>query len=189
MAPKVKITKEQILAAAVEIVRENGIGALNARELAKTLNCSTQPIFSCYSSMVQLKTEVTAEAEKRYQHYLASGMEDGRYPKYKAAGLAYIRFAKDEKELFRLLFMRDRTGEKVNEITEEADSMARLISSAAGLTYEQALQMHILMWIYVHGIATMIVTSYLDWDWDTISSMMSDVYEGVKQRYLDKEAK
>ena len=58
MAPKVKVTKGQILTAAVNIVRRDGIGALNARDLAKRLNCSTQPIFSCYSTMEKLKTDV-----------------------------------------------------------------------------------------------------------------------------------
>lgn len=187
MAPKVKVTKEQILIAAVDIVRKDGIGALNARDLAHRLNCSTQPIFSCYSSMEKLKADVMEEATKCYQQYMESGMKDPGFPLYKAAGMSYIRFAKEEKELFRLLFMRDRTGERVDEITEETDYMARLISTATGLTYEQALQMHILMWIYVHGIATMVVTSYLNWEWETISSMMTDVYEGVKQRYLHKE--
>lgn len=187
MAPKVKVTKGQILTAAVNIVRRDGIGALNARDLAKRLNCSTQPIFSCYSTMEKLKTDVMEEAIKCYQQYLETGMKNPGFPPYKAAGMSYIRFAKEEKELFRLLFMRDRTGERIDEITEETDCMARLISSATGLSYDQALQMHILMWIYVHGIATMVVTSYLDWDWETISSMMTDVYEGVKQRYLNKE--
>ena len=34
------------------------------------------------------------------------------YPPYKAMGMGYIRFAAEERELFRLLFMRDRSGEE-----------------------------------------------------------------------------
>ena len=39
------------------------------------------------------------------------------------------------------------------------------------------------MWIYVHGIATMCATSYLDWDKDMISRMLTDAYEGMRLRY------
>ena len=46
MPPKVKVTQDQIIQAAMDIVRESGIDALNARALAKQLDCSIQPITS-----------------------------------------------------------------------------------------------------------------------------------------------
>ena len=49
MPPKVKVSKEDINTAAVEMVRESGAEALNARALAAKLGCSTQPIFSNFS--------------------------------------------------------------------------------------------------------------------------------------------
>ena len=55
MPPKVKIDKDDIVKAAVEVVRECGIDALNARAVAQKLSCSTQPIFSNYASMNELK--------------------------------------------------------------------------------------------------------------------------------------
>lgn len=51
MPPKVKVTKEEIIAAALEILRQKGMEAVNARAVAAALGCSTQPIFSNYSSM------------------------------------------------------------------------------------------------------------------------------------------
>ena len=39
------ITKEIILDGALQFVIKNGIDSLNARSLAKELNCSTQPIY------------------------------------------------------------------------------------------------------------------------------------------------
>ena len=44
------------------------------------------------------------------------------------------------------------------------------------------------MWIFVHGIASMIVTNYLDWDIDFIDRALSDLYKGlleVKQYVSD----
>ena len=52
MPPKVKITKEDIIQKALEIVRTNGEQALNARSIASALNCSTQPVFFNFATIV-----------------------------------------------------------------------------------------------------------------------------------------
>ena len=62
MPPKVKITKEEITAAALELLRQRGMEAINARAVAKELGCSTQPIFSNYSTMTGLFADVLAAA-------------------------------------------------------------------------------------------------------------------------------
>lgn len=115
MPPKVKITKDEILKAALGIVRKGGAQALNARALADALGCSTQPVFSNYPGMDELRADVDRAAYELYREYLASGAKRSDVPKYKAFGLAYIEFAKEEPELFRLLFMCDRSGGKKEE--------------------------------------------------------------------------
>ena len=55
MAPKIKITKNDIISTAIAIVREKGSEALNARAVASSLECSTQPIFSNFKDMKELK--------------------------------------------------------------------------------------------------------------------------------------
>ena len=182
MPPKAKVTREDILSACVDIIRKRGFDAVNARALASRLGCSTQPIFSNYQSMDALKADALNYAEQVYQHYLRTDMESGEFPPYKASGMAYIRFAKEEKELFRLLFMRDRTGETLQE-DRNIDGIMELIRQNTGMDEEHARLFHIEMWIYVHGIATMCATSYLDWDKDMISRMLTDAYEGMRLRY------
>ena len=110
-------------------------------------------------------------------------MAEGKYPPYKASGMAYIRFAKEEKELFKLLFMRDRSGERVGENKEEIRPLLKLIRQNLGLSEEDAYFFHLEMWIYVHGIATMLATSYLELDEEFISRVITDGYEGMKARY------
>ena len=56
MTPKIRITREEIIAAAVEIVRRDGDAALNARSVAAELHCSTQPVFSNFASMEELRS-------------------------------------------------------------------------------------------------------------------------------------
>ena len=94
-------------------------------------------------------------ADQRYQAYLQEDMSAGQYPPYKASGMAYIRFAREQRELFKLLFMRDRTNEE-KAAGEELEALLSLIRQSMGLSREEAYRFHMEMWIYVHGIATMI---------------------------------
>ena len=99
MPPKIKTTKEEIITAAVEIVRELGAGEINARTIAARLNCSTQPVFSNFASMEELRFAVVERADELCREYMQREIASGKYPEYKASGMAYIRFAMEEKEL------------------------------------------------------------------------------------------
>ena len=120
-------------------------------------------------------------ADELYQNYLKEDMAIGKYPPYKASGMAYIRFAKEEKELFRLLFMRDRSHESIED-KEENKPLIELIQQNLGIS--EAYLFHLEMWIYVHGMATMLATSYLELDEEFISRVLTDGYEGMKARYI-----
>ncbi len=182
MAPKIKITKDDIINTSIELIREGGEQSLNARAIASALNCSTQPIFSNFTSMEELEKETLSAAYNIYLGFLKNEAESGEYPIYKAYGMAYIRFAKEERELFKFLFMRDRTLEDTTPALDFRESV-QIIMNANGITREKAELMHLEMWICVHGIATMIATSFLPLQWELISEITSDVYHGIKTRH------
>ena len=185
MPPKVKITKEDIINATVQLVRENGERAINARAVATALNCSTQPVFSNFQAMEELRAATLAAVYEIYSSFLKREAENGEYPKYKAFGMAYIRFAKEEKELFKLLFMRDRTEENTAVTTDDVEASVEYIMNSSGVTREKALLMHLEIWTSVHGIAVMIATSFLSFDWKMIGDMLSDVYQGIRLRHTE----
>ena len=108
MPAKKQISKEKILEAAIDIIRKNGANAVNARNIAKRLKCSTQPIYLSFSGMDELKTAVTQEAIRIYRTFISEEMSSSEYPPYKSFGMGYVRFAQKEKELFQFLFMCDR---------------------------------------------------------------------------------
>lgn len=183
MPPKFKFTREQIIDAALEVTRKNGFAGLTARKLAAELGSSAKPIFGLFQNMEEVQSEVIAAADQIYQSYLQNGISSGKYTPYKATGMAYIRFAGEEKELFKLLFMRDRTNEKKEENWDEIRPILSIIMKNLGLTKEEAYLFHMEMWLYVHGIATMTATNYLEWDTDFIDKALTDAYEGLKHRY------
>ena len=189
MPPKVKITKEDIINTTLNLVRKSGTDAINARTIAATLNCSTQPIFSNFESMEDLQQTVILAAYDHYLSFIKSEVESGKYPQYKAFGMAYVRFAKDEKELFKLLFMRDRSEEDTSLLPPDFEKSIKVIMQANGVTRETAMLMHLETWTCVHGIGTMLATSFLSLDSDLISNMLTDVYQGIRARHLPKEEK
>ena len=187
MPPKSKISKQEILTASIDIIRKNGVSALNARTLANFIGCSTQPIFSNYASMEQLKQEIEKSAHNLYLEYIQAEISKNEYPEYKAMGMAYIRFAKEEKELFKLLFMCERPAEATSLPEKSYTDSVSIILNNNPISFDEANQFHAKMWIFVHGIATMMATSFLSLEWDVISTLMSEAYQGFRQYYFSKE--
>ena len=188
MPPTVKVTKEAIIKTALELVRINGSGALNARSIAAALGCSTQPVFSNFATMEELQEATVKAAYEQYLFFLKKEVENGKYPPYKAFGMAYIRFAKEEKELFKLLFMHDREGKELVPSPDFEESV-QMIMSANGIERKKAELIHLEMWISVHGIGTMLATSFLSLDFELISNILTDIYQGIRARHLSKEEK
>lgn len=184
MPRKYLFTRKQIVENGLNLVREKGFESLTARSLGEKMNSSSKPIFSLFKNMDELKQEVISEADKLYQSYIQNEMNSGKYPPYKASGMAYIHFAKDEKELFKLLFMRNRRNESIKE-GAEMKYIIPVIRKNTGLSEKDAMLFHMEMWIYVHGIASMIATDYLDLDENVVSQMISDIYNGMKTFYSD----
>ncbi len=183
MPPKVKINKQDIVEAATELVRTQGHEQLNARSLAAHLHCSTQPIFSNFENMEEVKMAVVESAQALYESYIEEDTQSGLYPPYKASGVAYIRFALEEKELFKLLFMRDRTAEEIPEETEFGKAVMAMVEETVGLDSPMAQLFHMEMWAFVHGLAAMVATNYLTLDMNLVSRMTSDVYNGLRWRF------
>lgn len=182
MPAKKQITKEDILNAAFEIVRESGIETLNMRSLAKRCNCSTQPIYLSFTNADELKKQTALKVLEVFNKFIEDEIKIGNYPEYKAVGMGYIRFAKEEKELFKFLLMNDGMS-KTGLETESFNDSVFIIMKNYGLYKDAAAKLHLQMWIFVHGIASMFATEYIDWDWDTVSEMVSDAYKGFLGAY------
>lgn len=180
MSAPIRITEAAIRSAALDLVRAQGPQALNARALAAALGCSTQPIFKNFPSMEALRRAVVEEALAAYHRFVEAAVESSPHPPYKARGLAYIGFARAEPALFRLLFMRSRSGETDSPEDPDWPADTARAGTSAGLAGQRAELFHLEMWAFVHGIAVMIATGYLTLEEDVISRMLSDAFRGIK---------
>lgn len=176
-----KISRENIISAALEIIKRDGMSALNVRALAKALGCSTRPVYLTFGGMDGVKAAAVERINEVYQDYINREVESGAYPPYKAYGMGYIKFARGESEFFKYLFMRDRTRERTED--DGLDEIISMIVKATGLDRERAKLFHLENWIFVHGIAVMLATAYIDFDEKLIGSMLTDMFEGLKARF------
>ena len=188
MPRKIVILKEDIINASVEIVRESGYENLNARAIAERLGCSTQPIFSNFRNMEDLTRNIILRSLEIYNVFVAEEFKKPHdYPPYKTNGMAYIRFAMEEKNLFKLLFMRDRTNDSSPAEENTFYDVLPLIMKATGMNREQASLFHFEIWSAVHGIAVMVASSYYNADMELISRTLTDIYQGLIYRFKQKE--
>lgn len=159
MAPKNKFTKEEMVEAALRVVRAKGIGGLTAKTLAEELGTSTQPVFTAFKSMDGVKQEVYAAAVRVYDGYTNAGLQE-KIP-FLGVGMQYIRFAREEPELYRLLFLTKPT-EKEYSAMKTMRHLQELVRPTLTAIYhisaEEAGLYFRDLWLVVHSLSTLIVT-------------------------------
>ena len=188
MPPKIKIFKENIIESAFTLTREKGWEFINARSLALQLACSTQPIFRVYKDMVELKRDLFSYIEGFYNEYIESRMNPDNI--FFSIGMAYISFAKEEPNLFRMIFMNNHF--KVNNFIEMIDGddnamIAAGIAAANNIGIDDARLLYVETWLFTHGIASMLVTNSCAFQEKEIEQMLRNAFTGFLRQI--KEAK
>jgi AcrR family transcriptional regulator len=159
MPPKQMITKAMVVDAAFKLVRKHGLTALSARNIAKAIGCSTQPVYSSFKNMEMLKKEVIHVAAHFVQeNYLVSKTQQEN--NFKSIGLGYIAMAKKEKHLFDLLYVSgtvplDFENHLFPIDTDLLLDVMRRDPYLEGLAREDLLDLLCHMWIYTHGLTVL----------------------------------
>lgn len=182
MPPKPKYTKEEIVAAAFDLTREKGIDAVVAREVGNRLNTSSSPIFTVWSSMDELKEDVRKLAKERYREYMKDIFDYS--PSFKEYGMRCVRFATEEPNLFRLLFLTKREEHSPYvRFKQEFESifipLVEEIMSQFGLSQSDAEDLLSQMIIFANGIAEYVLTDKNSFSKETVSRDLSQVCIGI----------
>ena len=186
--PPVRIKREDIIKGTIKYIREKGIENLSARTLAKSIKCSTQPIFKQFINMEDLKQTVFTDIFKLHKSILEKGKDKHDIP-FIGIGLAYIDFAKKEPNLFRFLFLSPNT--KSNNIldmveSKEGEEYINLIKSTTGLPDDLSKQIYINLWLIIHGIACMVSTSNSTITESECETILVDAFKGYRQVLMNK---
>lgn len=174
MSPIIKVQRDDIINKAFEVLKTEGIDSINARYLAKRLNCSVQPIFSNFKNMDDLKQK----AEEYFYDFIASLFDDS-IPKYKQVGINYIKFANEEPIIFKILFLDKNNLDKtlLESETESFKMIKSFISSSTKL--EDVNDFHFQMWIFTHGLACLLASNNYNLSDDDISNLLSKQFKAL----------
>ena len=186
MPPTVRFTRDAVLNAACQLMRRKGIEALNARAIAKELGGSTQPIFRLFTNMEDLHRELILYVTRQFQAHAEADMAQSDSP-YIQLCTTYLLYGRDEPELFKLLFMRDRVSEGQYSDQTNFDLVFNIIKKETPLDDETALRFFERTWLFIHGLAVCIATKYIPCqDESYLISMVKEAYNAaVKMMKLE----
>ena len=173
MPPKARVTKDMIVDAGFAIARERGIEQVNARTVSERLGCSTQPVMYHFRRIEDMKRAVCQRADDYHTAYITD-VRDG-HPLL-GIGLNYIRFAREEKRLFRLLFQTNGfAGKSIAELMDAPELAPVIEAMGAG----QGRETFKLLFLFVHGYASMFANNDLDGDEESIAADLKRVFARI----------
>ena len=175
MPPKPKFTKDEIIAAALELVSHKGMEALTARELGARLGSSARPIFTVFHSMDEVQEEVRSAALKRFEGYAEKAMH--YTPVFKQVGMQMILFAMEEPKLYQLVYMSENAGATnfegiVQRLGDVAQLCVDVIRRDYGLSEDDAKLLFEHVWIYTFGIGALCATGMCRFSQEEIIQML-----------------
>ena len=157
-----KVSKEQIIDAAVEVLRDDGFSAINARSVAKKLGCSTQPIYFSFKNMDELKAALTQRAIELHTQRVRDSLRahEGSDSRYSSYGMGFVKFAAEEKQLFRWLYLEGGQMEPYqNDIL--LPEVLRAMEDEFGYPEDVERRFHQDMIYYSYGLAILANTDHL----------------------------
>lgn len=182
MPPKFKFTKEEIIEASLNMVRESGIESITARSLAEKLGSSSKPVFSLFNNMDEVLLETVNAVRNIYNQYIIKGLSS-EMP-FKGVGMQYILFAKNEPNFFKLLFMSN-TGNASDvlstlpSIDDNYNEILLSVQKLYSLSESDSKKLYKHLWIYTHGIASLIATDVCSFTAEEISGMVTEVFKSI----------
>lgn len=104
MAPPKKFSKEEIIDAAFQIAKEEGLDAITIRKVASKLGSSIAPIYVNFKNVEELIEAVVRRAEEVAKQLV---LEQNSGHPFRDIGIGGIKFARDYSILYRDLILKN----------------------------------------------------------------------------------
>jgi len=183
MARTARISRDDIVAAAVELVRTQGHECLNVRTLAAALGCSTQPVLYHFATMDEVREAAYQAVDEQHSSFLTAGLETAADP-IMQLGLNYVRFAHEEPHLFRFLFQTNAFGGQdltAMVAAPEVRGLVGIVAQSADMDIAQALQVFLTIFVAAHGFASLVANNSLQYDETQVAGVLEAAYSGALQ--------
>ncbi|MDH3999272.1 MAG: TetR/AcrR family transcriptional regulator [Desulfuromonadales bacterium] len=153
-ARKAQFSREEIIDAAFEMVRENGWKGLSVPALAKAINCSTMPVYSHFKNVRELEDVVYLKALDFLTEFMMVQRSGDVWLDH---AINYTRFAAEERQLFHCLFDGRNPELQMVSLRKWAQLLAEQLSDYPlfeGLSEEQIHTIRYSRFMLIHGIAS-----------------------------------
>ena len=180
MPPKVRFTKDMVIDAALEVVREHGHEAITVREVASKLGASSQPIFSYFTNMEELTAAVLEAATAEFDEYAKRGLAEQQG--FLGYTREYVRFAVDEPRLFAMLFMQKHPERNITDFLRydpHYDNVIGALKAETGFDDATAERFCYSHCMFVHGLASMIWSGVIPYTLTEIDSLLKETFNGM----------
>ena len=182
MPPKPKLTKEEITVMALTLIKEEGVEALTARELGKRLGVSSTPIFTVFRNMDEVKEAARALCYTEFEKQLSD--IESYTPAFKRVGMLTVRYAINQPEMFKLLFMQAHTGEQGFESTfhdlgDVGKKCIRLLQRDYEVSEEDARRLFEAMWLYTFGLGAMCAMRVCQFSEEEVAVRLGQAFVGM----------
>ncbi len=160
MPPKTVFTKEQIINTAFGIFRDEGIESLSVRKLAARMNSSTAPIYTSFKNIEEIKQQLLEHALDILSSYTEREYTGDIFLNI---GLGLLEFARDNRTIYRKLFMDNSEYKHILKRFEERN--LRRMKKAEHLQIfsdEDLAAMLGMMSEYTYGLACLLCAGMLE---------------------------
>lgn len=181
MPPKAKITKEMITETAFQIARTEGADKITARRISESLKCSTQPVLYHFATVEEIKAAVYQKADEYHTQWLMDMEHDYEDPML-CIGMNYIRFAVEEKNLFRLLFQSNEfSGAGLQDLvqSDELEPIMQILAQEADVTIDGAKEIFSTLFVFTHGYASLFANNEMAYDEELLITSLTKLLFGA----------
>jgi AcrR family transcriptional regulator len=160
-------TEAAIVEAARDLLAEGGLAALSMRAVAQRVGLSATAIYNYFENKQALVRQVLTRAFERFAGYLraaVAALPEGSVERLRALGEAYIRFALENREYFRVIFASH--GETPLDIEELPDGGGYALfrqsvvdaMEAGAIRRSDPDTVVLYLWAHVHGLVMLLLT-------------------------------
>lgn len=180
VARKKEIDKQRILDAAYKLAVRGGIESLTARNIAKAVNCSTQPIYLEFKNMQDLRNQVLArisdelKSNTLQQNFTGEPLID--------LDLSYLYFAKEHVDLFRAMFVDGKFGNQMIVDTLMGLVLEKFKQQFDAEQFSEERLNHIVIsnWIAATGLATLLINKMANFSQaQMVSVLKAQIHEAM----------
>lgn len=182
------INKDQLLQVAKNMVEQKGIESINARDLAKAAGISTKPIYRLYDSLETLKKDLNEIIKREYDEFITKRVDNKNA--LITLCVAYVEFAQMHKNYFRSMFLSNNLKwHSIDNVLNEKWNQSTIINlvNKQNLTFEEAKNLFMNVWVYANGLATLIASNDIVIDNKEILIRIVKIYKELTKNVKNNE--